>query len=69
VVPEAGIEEEDEDVEESVVGGDDVEETIVEEVDESGMDESVVDGTVVYTDQADSIVDELLDDDGDTVMG
>lgn len=68
VVPEAEIKEEEEEVEESVVGGDDVEETIVEEVEESGMEESVVDGTVVHL-EADSIVDELLDDDGDTVMG
>ncbi|RKU41775.1 hypothetical protein DL546_003686 [Coniochaeta pulveracea] len=64
VSPEAEIkEEEEEEVEQSVVD----EETTKAE--ETGVDESVIEGTVAGTEAEDSIVDELLDDDGDTVMG
>jgi condensin complex subunit 3 len=67
VNPEAEIkeeeeEEEEEKAEESVAG----EETKVEK---TRLEESVVEGTEAGTKVEDSIVDELLDGDGDTVMG
>jgi condensin complex subunit 3 len=70
VSPEAEIkEEEEEEVEKSGAGE---ETTGVEETtgaEETGVEESVIEGTVAGTEAEDSIVDELLDDDGDTVMG
>jgi condensin complex subunit 3 len=64
VSPEAEIkEEEEEEVEKSGAG----EESTGAE--ETGVEESVIEGTVAGTEVEDSIVDELLDDDGDTVMG